>query len=208
MIKMIKVGFIDDETANYADYAKRLKRQNVDLLLYEGDNTSSEDIVNWLIDENLECLLIDYDLRKKFARNGTDLVFEINQYLPEFPCIMLTNYPEQSKDEKLVPRRLIWDREEMNKPNLTEVVDSISNEVAVYLKRKEILFEQYGALIEKRKNSVLTASEEEKLLQLHTLFSRYGETDDFPAQLLSSDINKKLDSLIERMSQLLAEKGQ
>lgn len=208
MIKMIKVGFIDDETANYADYAKRLKRQDVDLLLYEGDNTSSEDIVNWLIDENLECLLIDYDLRKKFARNGTDLVFEINQYLPEFPCIMLTNYPEQSKDEKLVPRRLIWDREEMNKPNLTEVVDSISNEVAVYLKRKEILFEQYGALIEKRKNSVLTASEEEKLLQLHTLFSRYGETDDFPAQLLSSDINKKLDSLIERMSQLLAEKGQ
>lgn len=205
---MIKVGFIDDETANYADYAKRLKRQDVDLLLYEGDNTSSEDIVNWLIDENLECLLIDYDLRKKFARNGTDLVFEINQYLPEFPCIMLTNYPEQSKDEKLVPRRLIWDREEMNKPNLTEVVDSISNEVAVYLKRKEILFEQYGALIEKRKNSVLTASEEEKLLQLHTLFSRYGETDDFPAQLLSSDINKKLDSLIERMSQLLAEKGQ
>ena len=205
---MIKVGFIDDETANYADYAKRLNRQDVDLLLYEGDNTSSEDIVNWLIDENLECLLIDYDLRKKFARNGTDLVFEINQYLPEFPCIMLTNYPEQSKDEKLVPRRLIWDREEMNKPNLTEVVDSISNEVAVYLKRKEILFEQYGALIEKRKNSVLTASEEEKLLQLHTLFSRYGETDDFPAQLLSSDINKKLDSLIERMSQLLAEKGQ
>ena len=208
MIKMIKVGFIDDETANYADYAKRLKRQDVDLLLYEGDNTSSEDIVNWLIDENLECLLIDYDLRKKFARNGTDLVFEINQYLPEFPCIMLTNYPEQSKDEKLVPRRLIWDREKMNKTDLTEVVDSISNEVAVYLKRKEILFEQYGALIEKRKNSVLTASEEEKLLQLHTLFSRYGETDDFPAQLLSSDINKKLDSLIERMSQLLAEKGQ
>lgn len=208
MIKMIKVGFIDDETANYADYAKRLKRQEVDLLLYEGDNTSSEDIVNWLIDENLECLLIDYDLRKKFARNGTDLVFEINQYLPEFPCIMLTNYPEQSKDEKLVPRRLIWDREKMNKTDLTEVVDSISNEVAVYLKRKEILFEQYGALIEKRKNSVLTASEEEKLLQLHTLFSRYGETDDFPAQLLSSDINKKLDSLIERMSQLLAEKGQ
>ena len=205
---MIKVGFIDEKTANYADNAKRLKRQDVDLLLYEGDNTSSEDIVNWLIDENLECLLIDYDLRKKFARNGTDLVFEINQYLPEFPCIMLTNYPEQSKDEKLVPRRLIWDREEMNKPNLTEVVDSISNEVAVYLKRKEILFEQYGALIEKRKNSVLTASEEEKLLQLHTLFSRYGETDDFPAQLLSSDINKKLDSLIERMSQLLAEKGQ
>lgn len=205
MIKMIRIGFIDDETANYEDYAKRLSRRDIDLLFYRGDS-NAEDIVSWLIAENLECLLIDYDLRKKFTKNGTDLVYEINQYLPEFPCIMLTNYPEQSKDEKLVPRRLIWDREEMNKPDLTEVVDSISNEVSVYLKRKEALFEQYGALIEKRKSSMLTAVEEERFLQLHTLFSRYGETDDFPAQLLSPDINRKLDSLIERMSQLLEKK--
>lgn len=202
---MIRIGFIDDETANYEDYAKRLSRRDIDLLFYRGDS-NAEDIVSWLIAENLECLLIDYDLRKKFTKNGTDLVFEINQYLPEFPCIMLTIYPEQSKDEKLVPRRLIWDREEMNKPDLTEVVDSINNEVSVYLKRKEALFEQYGALIEKRKSSMLTAVEEERFLQLHTLFSRYGETDDFPAQLLSPDINRKLDSLIERMSQLLEKK--
>ena len=53
---------------------------------------------------------------------------------------------------------------------------------------------------------MLTAVEEERFLQLHTLFSRYGETDDFPAQLLSPDINRKLDSLIERMSQLLEKK--
>lgn len=202
---MIKVGFIDDETTNYADYAKRLKRRDIDLLFYEG-NSTSEDVVSWLIDENLECLLIDYDLRKKFTKNGTDLVFEINQVLPDFPCIMLTNYPEQSKGEKLVSHRLIWDREKMNKPDLAEVVDSINNEVAVYLKRKETLFEQYGALIEKRKSSALTATEEERFLQLHSLFSRYGETDDFPAQLLSSDINQKLDSLIERMSRLLEKK--
>lgn len=202
---MIRVGFIDDETANYADYAKRLKRRDIDLLFYEG-NSTSDDIVSWLIAENLECLLIDYDLRKKFAKNGTDLVFEINQALPDFPCIMLTNYPEQSKDEKLVSHRLIWDREKMNKPDLSEVVDSITNEVAVYLKRKETLYEQYGMLVEKRKVSALTATEEERLLQLHTLFSRYGETDDLPAQLLSSDINKKLDSLIERMSRLLEKK--
>ena len=83
---------------------------------------------------------------------------------------------------------------------------SIFQNLAVYLKRKETLFEQYGALIEKRKSSALTATEEERFLQLHALFSRYGETDDFPAQLLSSDINQKLDSLIERMSRLLEKK--
>lgn len=202
---MIKIGFIDDESTNYADYAKRLKRRGIDLLFYRGDSTS-EDIVSWLIDEELKCLLIDYDLRKKFTTNGTDLVFEINQVLPDFPCIMLTNYPEQSKGEKLVPYRLIWDREKMNAPDLSEVVDSINNEITVYLKRKDTLYEQYGTLVERRKTSTLTATEEERLLQLHTLFSRYGETDDLPAQLLSPDINKKLDSLIDRMSRLLEKK--
>ena len=205
MIRMVKIGFIDDENANYNDYAKRLKRRDIDLLFYEGDNTAV-DIVNWLIDEDLKCLLIDYDLRKKFTTNGTDLVFEINQMLPDFPCIMLTNYPEQSKGEKLVPHRLIWDREIMNAPDLSEVVDSIGNEIAVYLKRKDALYEQYETLVEKRTTSVLTAAEEERFLQLYTLFSRYGETDDLPAQLLSSDVNKKLDSLIERMSRLLEKK--
>lgn len=202
---MIKVGFIDDENSNYADYAKRLKRRDIDLLFYEGNSTSA-DIVNWILDESLMCLLIDYDLRKKFSQKGTDLVFEINQVLPDFPCIMLTNYPEQSKDEKLVSHRLIWDREKMNNPDLSEVVDSIGNEVSVYSKRKEILYEQYGALVDKREHSALTATEEERFLQLHALFSRYGETDDLPAQLLSSDTNQKLDSLIERLSRLIEKK--
>lgn len=202
---MIRVGFIDDETTNFADYAKRLKRREICLVFYDGGSTA-DDIVNWIIEEKLECLLIDYDLRKKFSRNGTDFVFEINQVLPDFPCIMLTNYPEQSKGEKLVSHRLIWDRQKMSSPDLSEVVDSICNEVSVFLRRKETLYQQYGALVEKRKVSSLTAEEEERFLQLHSLFSRYGETDDLPPQLLSSDINGKLDSLILRMTQLLEKK--
>lgn len=87
---MIRVGFIDDETANFADYAKRLKRREICLVFYDG-GSAADDIVNWIIEKRLECLLIDYDLRKKFSRNGTDFVFEINQVLPDFPCIMLTN---------------------------------------------------------------------------------------------------------------------
>ena len=86
MIIVTKVGFIDDESVNYEDYAKRLKRRDICLLLYNG-NSTSEDIINWIINEELQCLLIDYDLRKKFSYNGTDLLFEINQVLPDFPCI-------------------------------------------------------------------------------------------------------------------------
>ncbi len=205
MIVMLKVGFVDDENTNYNDYAKRLSRRNIALTLYEGDNSVSG-IVDWILDENLMCILVDYDLKKKFVKNGTDLVFEINQILPDFPCIMLTNYPEQSKNEKLVSGWLIWDREKMNSGDLSEVIDTINNEVSVYQKRKNALYEQYSLLLNKRKNSSLSLSEEERFLQLHTLFSRYGETDDLPAQILSSETNAKLDNLIERLSQLIDKK--
>lgn len=199
---MLRVGFVDDESTNYMDYAKRLERRDIGLLFYEGKNVSA-DIIDWILSENLMCLFVDYDLRKKFSQKGTDLVFEINQVLPDFPCIMLTNYPEQSKDEELVPYRLIWDREKMNNPDLTEVVEQINSEVQVYLKRKATLYEQYGELMKKRGTDVLTTDEEERFFRLHALFSRYGETDDVPAQLLVSDTNKKLDSLIERLSLLV-----
>ena len=203
---MTKIGFIDDEDTNYRDYAKRLRRYDIELYLYEGES-SAEKIIDWIIENDLLCVLVDFDLSKKYSHNGTDLVFAINQVLPDFPCIMLTNYPEQSKNEKLVPYRLIWDREKMNEADLSEVVTPIKEEIEVFLKRKDAIYAEYAALLEKRRQASLSVVEEERFCQLHTIFSRYGETDDIPAQLLSSDTNAKLDKLIESMSKLLEKEG-
>lgn len=199
---MIRVGFIDDENTNYADYAKRLSRREIDLIQYTQEITS-QNIVNWIISENILCLIVDYDLQKKFKGNGTNIIFDINQILPDFPCIMLTNYPEPSKNEKIVSRRLIWDRDRMNAPDLSSVVDEIKNEVDVFLQRKQILFSQYEELLDKRQRDTMSSIEEERFLQLHSLFSKYGETDDVPSQLMTADADKKLDSIIDKLSKLV-----
>ena len=202
---MIKVGFIDDENTNYADYAKRLSRREIELIQYTQE-ISSQNIVDWIISENILCLIVDYDLQKKFKGNGTNIIFDINQILPDFPCIMLTNYPEPSQNEKIVSRRLIWDRDRMNALDLSSVVDEIKNEIDVFLQRKQILFSQYEELQEKRQHATMSAMEEERFLQLHSLFSKYGETDDIPTQLLTADADKKLDSIIEKLSKLVDRK--
>lgn len=202
---MINVGFVDDEKTNYTDYATRLKRHNIKLIFYDGDNNVNA-IIDWLISEEILCLFVDYDLRKKYTKNGTDLVFRINQSLPDFPCIMLTNYPEQSKNEKIVPKRLIWDREKMNEPDLSSVIDALTNEAEVYQKRKLTLSEEYKNLLNRRDTPEFTAENEGRLMQLHTIFSKYGETDDIPSSLLSSETNKKLDNLIDHLSQLIEKK--
>lgn len=202
---MIKVGFIDDENTNYADYAKRLSRRGIELIQYTQE-ISSPNIVNWVISEYILCLIVDYDLQKKFKGNGTNIIFDINQILPDFPCIMLTNYPEPSKNEKVVSRRLIWDRDRMSAQDLSSVVDDIKNEVDVFLRRKQILFSQYEELLDKRQHDTMSAIEEERFLQLHSLFSKYGETDDIPSQLMTADADKKLDSIIEKLSKLVGRK--
>ena len=202
---MLKIGLIDDEMTNFSDYAIRLKRYEIELLFYEG-NSDLDSILNWIISEEVFCVFVDYDLQKKFSHNGTDLVFELNQLLPDFPCIMLTNYPERSRSEKLVAKRLIWDREKLNAPDLSEIVDIIRNEVDVFIKRKTSLAEQYSALARKRNSDQFTAVDEERFMQLHSIFSKYGEADDIPAQLLSSETNEKLDKLINRLTQLLDKK--
>lgn len=202
---MLKIGLIDDEMTNFSDYAIRLKRHEIELLFYEG-NSDLDSILNWIISEEVLCVFVDYDLQKKFSHNGTDLVFGLNQLLPDFPCIMLTNYPERSRSEKLVAKRLIWDREKLNAPDLSEVVDIIRNEVDVFIKRKASLAEQYSALARKRNSNQFTAVDEERFMQLHSIFSKYGEADDIPAQLLSSETNEKLDKLINRLTQLLDKK--
>ena len=202
---MIKVGFIDDENTNYADYAKRLSRREIELIQYTQE-ISSQNIVDWIISENILCLIVDYDLQKKFKGNGTNIIFDINQILPDFPCIMLTNYPEPSKNEKIVSRRLIWDRDRMSAQDLGSVVDEIKNEVDVFLQRKQMLSSQYEELLEKRQHDTMSAMEEERFLQLHSLFSKYGETDDIPTQLMTADADKKLDSIIEKLSKLVDRK--
>lgn len=199
---MIKVGFIDDENTNYADYAKRLSRREIELIQYTQE-ISSQNIVDWIISENILCLIVDYDLQKIFKGKGTNIIFDINQILPDFPCIMLTNYPEPSKNEKIVSRRLIWDRGRMSSQDIGSVVDDIKNEVDVFLQRKQILFSQYEELLDKRQHAEISAMEEERFLQLHSLFSKYGETDDIPSQLMTTDADKKLDSIIEKLSELV-----
>lgn len=202
---MLKIGLIDDEMTNFSDYAIRLKRHEIELLFYEG-NSSLDSILNWIISEEIFCVFVDYDLQKKFSHNGTNLVFALNQLLPDFPCIMLTNYPERSRSEKLVAKRLIWDREKLNAPDLSEVVDTIRNEVDVFIRRKSSLAEQYSALARKRNSDQFTAVDEERFMQLHSIFSKYGEADDIPAQLLSSETNEKLDKIINKLTQLLDKK--
>ena len=110
---MYKVGIIDDTDELLDDYKVRLKRKTIELVV--APEGSMEDIKEWIVQEKIKCILIDYQLSSKYDFNGTELAFYLEDTLQGMPYLILTSYREDSIDEKIVVKNAICDRNVMDK---------------------------------------------------------------------------------------------
>ena len=202
---MYKVAFVDDDSSAFSDYQKRLARKGIDLSFV--DNCSSmEDIVEWVTKNCIESLLVDHKLTAKYAFQGTNVVAYINNHLPDLPCIILTNYPEDSENDNLVMKNLILDRNIMSADDISPFADIIKQSAEVFRNRLKAHLDEYEALLNKKKNGNITADEDEQFLHLYKLLRLYGEVDDVATELLRPDVDKKLDTLIDKLDYYLQNK--
>ena len=88
---MCRIGIIDDTDELLDDYIKRLKRENIELLV--APEGSKADIKSWIVKNQIKCLLIDYQLSSKYDYNGTELAFYLEDALQGLPYLILTSYP-------------------------------------------------------------------------------------------------------------------
>ena len=96
---MYKVGIIDDTDELLDDYKVRLKRKAIELVV--APEGSMENIKEWIVQEQIKCILIDYQLSSKYDFNGTELAFYLEDTLQGMPYLILTSYPEDSVDENI-----------------------------------------------------------------------------------------------------------
>lgn len=199
---MFKVGYVDDEVTAFRDYKTRLKRRDIELDFV--DNCSSlEDIYDWILNNTIECLIVDHKLTAKYDFHGTKVVAYINSQIPDLPCIILTNYPEDSTNDNLVVKNLIFDRNIMSSDDLSEIVETIKQAVNVFRNRMTMHTEEYAKLYELQRSGKLTAVEEETFFDLYKILRAYGEVDDIPTSLLKTDVNYKIDSLMNKLDKLI-----
>lgn len=201
-ITLFRVGFVDDDSEAYKDYKKRLYRKEIELHYLENWNQLS-DIVDWLLSNSIECLIVDHKLTAKYAFHGTKVVAYINNQLPDLPCLILTNYPEDSKDDNLVVKNLILDRNIMSRDDISEICDIIKQAVNVFRNRLEIHLSDYADLLNKRNSNNITLEEEENFLHLYKILRSYGEVDDISSELLKTDVNRRVDSLLEKIDRFI-----
>lgn len=199
---MYRIGFIDDDRDSYEDYQVRLARKKIELLYPDGI-TEMPEIIEWLLSNGIKCFIIDYKLNNKFKFLGTELITYINLKVPDLPCLILTNYPEESINENLVIINLIEDRNVLAANDIEEFVRKIKQAVDVFETRLHKYHIDYENLLKAKKNGSISAIEEEQFIDLYKLLRAYGEIDDLPIQLLSSEVNQKIDEILGRVNVLV-----
>lgn len=202
---MYTVGFIDNSFDLLLDYQKRLQRHAVALIYPRDDINSKEKIVQWILEENISCLMVDYRLIPDYEFSGTDLVAYINGILPDLPCIVLTAYPQESLNENLVIGNIIEDRSALDATDLTAFVAKLKQAVEVFTKRLELREEEYRNLLERKNAGTISAQQEERFVYLYQLLRAYGEIDELPIALLHHNVADRVDSLIGKIDELIAD---
>lgn len=204
---MCVIGFVDNSFELFPDYKKRLGRHGIDLL-FPDVGKSKEEIVDWILQNDVRCLMVDHNLRPSFDYVGTDLVAYINSALPDLPCMILTAYKQESSNENLVIKNMIEGREVLDASDITDFCEKLKQAANVFSKRLDLREAEYRNLLEAKKNNTITAQQEERLSYLYGLLRAYGEVDELPVELLNPKVEAKMDSLIVELSQLLNTLGE
>jgi hypothetical protein len=164
-----------------------------------------ESLKQWIVNENIECMIIDYQLKAKYDFVGTELFSYLSDELPGLPCIILTSFTDSSVSENIVVSNCIIDRSIMDKSGaeFDEFCDMLKQSTEVFKTNKNRYISKYNQLYQKRSDGSITAEEEEELISVFKILKAYGEVDDISPQMLTTKVNDALDAVLEKLDKLL-----
>jgi len=202
---LCRVGLIDDIKDEYEDYKYRLELRGIELL-YMDHKTSYDEILDWILDNRIEVLLIDYKLDLLYEFNGSKLFQFINNNIPDLQCILFTSNPEE---DDLVIKTLKVNKNVFNSDDkFNEFVDTLKQASRVFKKRQNETTDEYKIMLEKKKSNSLNPNEEKRFFELYKRLISYGYIDNIPERLLESDFEKAVDDLIKDVESYVKKEGE
>lgn len=200
---MYKVGIVDDTDELLDDYKVRLKREAIELLV--APEGSMGDIKEWIVQEKIKSILIDYQLSSKYDFNGTELAFYLEDALQGMPYLILTSYPEDSVDEKIVVKNAICDRSIMDKTGdeFNDFCEQLKQMTEVFDNTLKKYKEKYEKILKEKQKRNLSVEEEEELMDIFRILKAYREVDEVPSEMLKSSFSGQIDLVLNQLDTLL-----
>lgn len=132
---MAKVPFnVDAYTARLIGRENVSKLDGAVIELIVAPASDMPAIKKWIVDTNIECMFIDYQLKAGYDYVGTELFSYLYDELPGLPCIILTSYTDSSVNEKKVVKNCIVERSVMDKSGseFDEFCDMVKQSTEVF----------------------------------------------------------------------------
>ena len=194
---------VDDTDELLDDYKVRLKREAIELIV--APEGSMGDIKEWIVQEKIKSILIDYQLSSKYDFNGTELAFYLEDALQGMPYLILTSYPKDSVDEKIVVKNAICDRSIMDKTGdeFNDFCDQLKQMTEVFDNTLKKYKEKYEKILKEKQKRNLSVKEEEELMDIFRILKAYREVDEVPAEMLKSSFSGQIDLVLNQLDTLL-----
>ena len=166
-----------------------------------------EDIISQIMDEKLDCVLVDYKLSSKrnVSYNGVELASQILEALYDFPIFILTSYEDELFNQEIFDAYQIFDIERYlnDKDETQELNYKIVEQILKHRKQIEIWEKRLKELLPK-------AGESEKIdSEIIELDSKIEKTIDGKSSLSRKKkeelTSKKIIELLEKINELIGE---
>lgn len=198
---MYRIGFIDDQDTHVSKYKRRFLRYDIELVYLEQDLNRRE-ILNWVLNERLEGVLIDYKLMPKYQFVGSSLVNFLNKKIFDFPCMLLTSFSTDALDESLVPESYILKKSDMQE-GIKNIANLIIQNIKVFRNRMELSEQEYRKLFSEYKAGSLDAYQIEDLREKYNILRGYHLVEEYDWSIVELEKEKELDQAIDKLDVLI-----
>ncbi|MCI8965514.1 MAG: hypothetical protein HFJ43_04100 [Clostridia bacterium] len=198
---MCRVALIDDVEEQYEKYKVMLEKKGIELIFMEFIPDYPA-IIEWLLDNQIEFVLVDYKLNTKYQFQGSQLIQQINNAIPDLQCVLFTS---NTSDDDLVMDNLKVDKSIFyNDPEkYNKFIEMIKQAKRIFRNRQQNTLEDYNKLLKKEK---LTALEEEQKANLYKRLVSYGLVEPIAEELMETKVEQKMDKLIQTIEKYIEDK--
>lgn len=192
---MCRVALIDDMEDQYEKYKIRLKKKDIDLIFMDFIPDYSK-IVEWILEQKIEFVLIDYKLDTKYKFQGSQLMQYINNEIPDLQCVLFTS---NTADDDLVMSKLKIDKKVFNSrgEEFEEFINTIKQATKVFRNRMDASVIEYRKMQERKNKEEFSAHELEEMYSIYKRLQSYGLVEYIPKEYFGSNIESKIDNLIK-----------
>lgn len=186
---MWRIGIIDDKEGERADIQVSIlenveNKNEIDFKEYEIVKRTKEDLFSEIIEdiseERIHALIVDYRLdTSQVVIKGWEIVEYMHEHIPEFPVIIMTNVPDESKEsiyidaDKVYPKIIFLNTKH---PNTKEMVANILSNIQKYIKRRKELEGSLAIELDKLDKNSTDENIIADVLELEKSLSKYTET--------------------------------